>query len=290
MPRVMTVQGTLAELQEEERTSSMPSDVQSSQVLERIIIVANQLSVRACRRAEGRGWSFAWDEDSLLLQLKDALPSDMEVLYIGSLSFDVEAHEQDDVAQTLLERFKCVLTFLPPDLHDYFYHRFWQLFHYMLPFSSSGGGGYDRSLWEAYVLTNKLFSERVIEVINPEEDYVWIHNYHLMALLTFLRRHFNRLRLGFFLHVPFPSSEIYRTLPFREEILKALLNCDIIDFHTFDYAHHFLSCCSRILGIEYQSKRGYIGLDYFGRTIGIKILPVGIHMGQLQSVLHLPDK
>ncbi|KAG6498460.1 hypothetical protein ZIOFF_046374 [Zingiber officinale] len=85
-------------------------------------------------------------------------------------------------------------------------------------------------------------------------------------------------------------GEETRTVPFREEILKALLNCDIIDFHTFDYAHHFLSCCSRILGIEYQSKRGYIGLDYFGRTIGIKILPVGIHMGQLQSVLHLPDK
>ncbi|KAG6498490.1 hypothetical protein ZIOFF_046404 [Zingiber officinale] len=160
-----------------------------------------------------------------------------------------------------------------------------------LPFSSSSGGGrYDRGLWEAYVLANKLFSERVVEVINPEEDYVWIHDYHLMALPTFLRRHFNRLRLGFFLHVPFPSSEIYRTLPFREEILKALLNCDIIGFHTFDYARHFLSCCSRILGIEYQSKRGYIGLDYFGRTIGIKIMPVGIHMGQLQSVLHLPDK
>lgn len=101
---------------------------------------------------------------------------------------------------------------------------------------------------------------------------------------------FNRLRIGFFLHSPFPSSEIYRTLPVREEILKALLNCDLIGFHTFDYARHFLSCCSRMLGIEYQSKRGYIGLDYFGRTVGIKIMPVGIHMGQVQSVLRLPDR
>ncbi|XP_020675547.1 probable alpha,alpha-trehalose-phosphate synthase [UDP-forming] 7 [Dendrobium catenatum] len=107
---------------------------------------------------------------------------------------------------------------------------------------------------------------------------------------TFLRSRFNRLRMGFFLHSPFPSSEIYHTFPVREEILKALLNCDLDGFHTFDYAHHFLSCCSRILGIEYQSKRGYIGLEYFGRIVGIKIMPVGIHMGQLQSALALPDK
>ncbi|PPD70291.1 hypothetical protein GOBAR_DD32835 [Gossypium barbadense] len=96
--------------------------------------------------------------------------------------------------------------------------------------------------------------------------------------------------MGFFLHSPFPSSEIYRTLPVREEILKALLNSDLIGFHTFDYARHFLSCCSRMLGLEYQSKRGYIGVEYYGRTIGIKIMPVGIHMAQIESVLRLADK
>ncbi|XP_022724861.1 probable alpha,alpha-trehalose-phosphate synthase [UDP-forming] 7 isoform X2 [Durio zibethinus] len=160
----------------------------------------------------------------------------------------------------------------------------------MLPFSANHGGRFDRSLWEAYVAANKIFSQRVIEVINPEDDYVWIHDYHLMVLPTFLRRRFIRLRMGFFLHSPFPSSEIYRTLPVREEILKALLNSDLIGFHTFDYARHFLSCCSRMLGLEYQSKRGYIGLEYYGRTIGIKIMPVGIHMAQIESVLRLADR
>ncbi|XP_073006945.1 probable alpha,alpha-trehalose-phosphate synthase [UDP-forming] 7 [Typha latifolia] len=295
MPRVMTVPGTLSELDDEERANSVSSDVPSSIVQDRIIIVANQLPVRSKRRPDGRGWAFSWDEDSLLLQLKDGLPDDMEVLYVGSLRVDVEAHEQDEVAQTLLERFKCVPAFLPPDILEKYYHGFckqqlWPLFHYMLPLSADHGGRFDRALWESYVLANKLFSQKVIEILNPEDDYVWIHDYHLMALPTFLRRRFNRLRMGFFLHSPFPSSEIYRTLTVREEILKALLNCDLIGFHTFDYARHFLSCCSRMLGIEYQSKRGYIGLDYFGRTIGIKIMPVGIHMGQLESVLRLPDK
>lgn len=87
------------------------------------------------------------------------------------------------------------------------------------------------------------------------------------------------------MHSTFPSSEIYRTIPVRNEILQSLLNCDLLGFHTFDYARHFLSCCSRMLGLDYQSKRGYIGLDYYGRTVSIKILPAGIHMGQLQSIL-----
>lgn len=291
---MMTVAGVISEM-DDDQANSVSSDVPSSIVQDRIIIVANQLPVRAKRRPDNKGWSFSWDEDSLLLHLKHGLPEDMEVLYVGSLKVEVDVDEQDDVSQILLEKFKCVPAFLPQDIHTKFYHGFckhhlWPLFHYMLPFSASHGGRFDRSLWEAYVAANKIFSQRVIEVINPEDDYVWIHDYHLMVLPTFLRRRFIKLRMGFFLHSPFPSSEIYRTLPVREEILKALLNADLIGFHTFDYARHFLSCCSRMLGLEYKSKRGYIGLEYYGRTVGIKIMPVGIHMGQIESVLRLADK
>ncbi|XP_028078806.1 alpha,alpha-trehalose-phosphate synthase [UDP-forming] 6 isoform X2 [Camellia sinensis] len=159
----------------------------------------------------------------------------------------------------------------------------------MLPLSPELGGRFNRSLWQAYVSVNKIFADRIMEVINPEDDFVWVHDYHLMVLPTFLRKRFNRVKLGFFLHSPFPSSEIYKTLPIREELLRAILNADLIGFHTFDYARHFLSCCSRMLGLSYESKRGYIGLEYYGRTVSIKILPVGIHMGQLQSVLSLTE-
>ncbi|KAL5707397.1 hypothetical protein ACHQM5_018301 [Ranunculus cassubicifolius] len=294
LPRVMTVPGIVSEL-DDDQANSVSSDVPSSISQDRIIIVANQLPVKAKRRPDNKGWSFSWDEDSLLLQLKDGLPDDMEVIYIGCLKVDVDVNEQDDVAQILLERFKSVPAFLPPDILSKFYHGFckqhlWPLFHYMLPYSADHGGRFERASWEAYVSANKIFSQKVIEVINPEDDFVWIHDYHLMVLPTFLRRRFNRLRMGFFLHSPFPSSEIYRTLPVREEILKALLNSDLIGFHTFDYARHFLSCCSRMLGLEYQSKRGYIGLEYYGRMVGIKIMPVGVHMGQIESVLSLADK
>lgn len=293
LPRVMTVAGIISDLDEEHANSS-GSDAPSSVSQDRMIIVGNQLPLRAHRRADDSGWDFSWDEDSLLLQLKDGLGEDLEVIYIGCLREEIEPREQDDVAQTLLETFKCVPAFLPSELFTRFYHGFckqqlWPLFHYMLPLSPELGGRFDRLLWQAYVSVNKIFADKVMEVINPDDDFVWVHDYHLMVLPTFLRKRFYRVKLGFFLHSPFPSSEIYRTLPVRDELLRALLNADLIGFHTFDYARHFLSCCSRMLGLSYQSKRGYIGLEYYGRTVSIKILPVGIHMGQLQSVMDLPE-
>ncbi|KAL6969478.1 putative alpha,alpha-trehalose-phosphate synthase [UDP-forming] 9 [Sarracenia purpurea var. burkii] len=287
LPRVMTVPGIICDLDGD-------SDGVSSVCRERKIVVANMLPLQAQRDVETAKWCFSWDEDSLLLQLKDGFSLDTEVVYVGSLKVEVDASEQEEVSQKLLDNFNCVPTFLPHEIHEKFYQGFckqqlWPLFHYMLPMCSDHGDRFDRLLWQAYVSANKIFSDKVMEVINPEDDCVWVHDYHLMVLPTFLRKRYNRVKLGFFLHSPFPSSEIYRTLPVRDEILKGLLNCDLIGFHTFDYARHFLSCCSRMLGLDYESKRGHIGLDYFGRTVFIKILPVGIHMGQLESAFNHPS-
>ncbi|KAI9174764.1 hypothetical protein LWI28_022412 [Acer negundo] len=270
------------------------SDEHSSKLRKKNILVASFLPVHAQKDSVSGKWCFSFDEDSLLLQMKDGFSSDTDVFYVGSLKADVDSSEQDEVSQRLQEEFNCVPTFLPPDLHKKFYHGFckqylWPLFHYMLPIFSDYGNRFDRLQWQAYVSANMKFVDKITEVINPEEDYVWVHDYHLMILLTFLRKRFLRVKLGFFLHGPFPSSEIYRTLPVRNEILKALLNADLIGFHTYDYARHFLSCCSRLLGLDYESKRGYIGLEYLGRTIYIKILAVGIHMGQLESALNHPS-
>ncbi|KAK2399626.1 alpha,alpha-trehalose-phosphate synthase [UDP-forming] [Trifolium repens] len=298
IPRIMTVAGLISDVNvDDDQVESVASDLSSSSVhRDRIIIVANQLPIKAQKNQDGNRsfWSFDWDEDSLL-QLKDGIgDEDIEVIYVGCLKEDVPLNEQDEVSMILLENYKCVPTFLPPEMFTKYYHGFckqqlWPLFHYMLPLSPGLGGRFNRSLWQAYVSVNKIFADRIMEVINPEDDYVWIHDYHLMVLPTFLRKRFNRVKLGFFLHSPFPSSEIYKTLPIREELLRALLNSDLIGFHTFDYARHFLSCCSRMLGLTYESKRGYIGIEYYGRTVNIKILPVGIHMGQIQSVLRLPE-
>lgn len=291
LPRVMTTPGVIPDV---DGCGFNDADSDSSASRERKIIVTNMLPINAQKDLETNKWVFTRDEDSLYLQLRDGFSPETEVIYVGSLKVEVDVSEQDEVAQQLMDNFKCVPTYLPHDLHKKFYHGFckqqlWPLFHYMLPMSPDHGERFDRVLWKAYVSANKIFADKVMEVVNPEDDYIWVHDYHLMVLPTFLRKHFNRVKLGFFLHSPFPSSEIYRTLPVRNEILRGLLNCDLIGFHTFDYARHFLSCCSRMMGLYYESKRGHIGLDYSGRTVYIKILPVGIHLGRLESVLSLPS-
>ncbi|RXH96246.1 hypothetical protein DVH24_008750 [Malus domestica] len=293
LPRVMTVEGVIPDVKSSDGVDEDIS-VPPSEICEKKIIVAHFLPLHAQKDAKSGKWNFSLDEDPVLLQLKDGFPSGTVVIYVGSLKVDIDASEQEEVSQKLLEEFNCVPTFLPSELHKNYYHGFckqylWPLFHYMLPMCPDHSNRFERHLWQAYVSANKMYADKVMEVINPENDIVWVHDYHLMLLPTFLRRRFTRVKLGFFLHSPFPSSEIYRTLPVRDEILRALLNVDLIGFHTFDYARHFLSCCSRMLGLEYESKRGYIGLEYFGRTVYIKILPVGIHMGQLESALNHPS-
>lgn len=209
-PRVKTVAGVLSEL-DDESTNSVYSDAPSSIIQERIIIVGNQLPIRMHRKAgsdEG-GWLFSWDEDSLLLQLKDGLKEDVEIIYVGCLKEEIAPSEQDSVAQKLLETFKCVPAFLPPELFSKFYHGFckqhlWPLFHYMLPLSPNLGGRFDRSFWQAYVSVNKIFADKVMEVISPEDDFIWVHDYHLMVLPTFLRKRCNRVKLGFFSPQPIP--------------------------------------------------------------------------------------
>ncbi|GAA0150040.1 hypothetical protein LIER_09066 [Lithospermum erythrorhizon] len=289
LPRVMTVSGIMSD---GSASSDGDTDKTSSKSSERIIIVANMLPLNAQKDVETGQWCFSLDEDSILLHLKDQFAPETEVIYVGSLKVNIEPNAQDEISKRLRREFNCAPTFLSQEAHNKFYHGFckqqlWPLFHYMLPISPDHGDRFDLQLWRAYISANKTFTQKIAEVSNPEEDYVWIQDYHLMIVPTLLRRRYNRAKIGFFLHSPFPSSEIYRTLPVREEILKGLLNCDLIGFQTFDYARHFLSCCSRMLGLDYESKRGHIGLDYFGRTVFIKILPVGIHMGRLESVLNL---
>ncbi|KAJ4754323.1 trehalose phosphate synthase [Rhynchospora pubera] len=285
LPRVMTL------------PASAFDDQSTPDICPRRIVVSHRLPLRAYLDPTSpfNGVSFSFDTDTAAYQLRAGLPS--PVIHVGTLPdtpvlIDPAFHEE--LSQYLFTRFSCLPVFVPGELHSRFYHGFckhylWPLLHYLLPLTPSFGLPFDRSLYRSYLSANKLFADRITEILNPDDDFVWVHDYHLLALPTFLRKRFPRVKLGFFLHSPFPSSEIFRTIPVRDDLLRALLNSDLVGFHTFDYARHFLSSCSRLLGLDYQSKRGYIGIEYYGRTVTIKILPIGIDMDQLRSVVTSPE-
>ncbi|MEW5315842.1 MAG: hypothetical protein WDW38_007244 [Sanguina aurantia] len=273
-------QGFDAPLRTPGASSRLSLDNADTGRLSRLIIVSNHLPVRIKRAPEG--WEFEWDEDALVAQAKDGIPAGCDVLYVGSLPVDVPLEDQEGVATDLKRMFNCSPVFMDSELKEKYYKGFckqqlWPLFHYVLPMSPTSLGRFDAELWQAYVKANKIFCDKLVEEAASEGDCVWIHDYHLLVLPSLLRKRFNRIRCGLFLHSPFPSSEIFRAFPKREEILRSMLNTDLLGFHTFDYARHFLSCASRMLGIEHETSRGTITLDYYGRTIGIKIMPTGIN-------------
>ncbi|KAK8697517.1 hypothetical protein V6N13_113662 [Hibiscus sabdariffa] len=192
IPGAMKVPGVVSEFEEEEQ-QSMPR--------KRVIVVSNQLPLRAWRDSVTEEWCFEFDENDLLAQLKDAFPPDTEVRYVGTLRADVDAADQEEVARVLHDKLSCETIFLPVELRNLFYHGFckhylWPLLHYMMPTPGSDGVRFDWAQWKAYVSANKIFAEKVLEVMfrdDEDGDHVWVHDYHLMALPTFLRRRCNRI-------------------------------------------------------------------------------------------------
>ena len=127
---------------------------------------------------------------------------------------------------------------IPQDLYDDYYEGFsnsaiWPLFHYM-----SERCRFSSTSWQSYRKVNELFAEVVLDQVR-DGDRVWIHDYQLMLLPEMLRRARRNLTIGFFLHIPFPSAEVFRILPWRRDVLVGLLGSDLIGFHTLEYMRHF---------------------------------------------------
>jgi len=154
-----------------------------------------------------------------------------------------------------------------------------------------GGRGREKELWSAYNQVNRKFSEVVVQCFN-EGDLVWIHGFHLLILPSYLTRRISMAKIGIFLHTPFPSSEIFRTLWCREDLLRGMLNADQVGFHLFEYARHFLTCCRRLLGLNYgmipdaSGKGGYtLAIDTNGRHVAVTSIHAGIEPPVLNQIL-----
>ncbi len=172
--------------------------------------------------------------------------------WIGWPGVTVEDPAKQARVTEMLAGFHAHPVFLSDHSMDKFYHGFcnktiWPLFHYFPSYTVC-----EESFYAHYRCVNRIFCEAVARLMKPE-DVVWIHDYHLMLLPQLLREQKPAATIGFFLHIPFPSFEIFRLLPqtWRAEILEGLLGADLIGFHTYDYAQHFLRSVLRILGHEH---------------------------------------
>jgi trehalose 6-phosphate synthase/phosphatase len=183
------------------------------------------------------------------------------------------------VAQRLA-RDRLYPVFLSSDEEDDYYNRvcndtLWPLFHYF-----SDRLRITPEAWQRYVDVNIRFADAILAHCEPDSR-VWIHDFHLMLAPAILRAREPRLSIGFFLHTPFPSSEVYRLLPAREQLLRGVLGADYVSFQIGDYARHFRSSCLRILGVD--SEPDWLELD--GRRVGIGVDPIGIDVAGFRETL-----
>jgi len=140
---------------------------------------------------------------------------------------------------------------VPKALYNDYYEGFandtiWPLFHYFPNLVS-----FNQSTFQAYTEVNRLFSNKIAELVQPD-DLIWIHDYQLMLLPAMVRENFPSANIGFFLHIPFPSYELFKLFPrkWREAILNGIIGADLIGFHTNDYTQHFLKSVKRTLGYD----------------------------------------
>lgn len=151
----------------------------------------------------------------------------------------------------------------------------WPLFHYRLDLTE-----YERETGKGYERVNERFAENVQPLIE-EEDLVWVHDYHLLPLGERLRARGLKNRIGFFLHIPWPPTRLFVSLPFHERLVRTMLNYDLVGFQNNEWLESFLHYCRKELGAEVDEETGIISFE--GRTMRAKAYPIGIDWDHFQA-------
>jgi trehalose 6-phosphate synthase/phosphatase len=196
-----------------------------------------------------------------------------DYLWVGWPGTNVERKLKPVVTEYAEKNYKARPVFLTEESVDCFYHGFcnktiWPLFHYFPTLVR-----YQGDYWNEYKQVNQVFADALKEILRPD-DLLWVHDYQLMLLPGLIRQQMPGLSIGFFLHIPFPSWEIFRLLPreWRKEIIEGLLGASLIGFHTHDYTRHFLSSVLRTAGYEH-----HLGcLTLRDRVVKADTFPMGI--------------
>jgi trehalose 6-phosphate synthase/phosphatase len=178
----------------------------------------------------------------------------------------------------LLKERQCIPVHLTNHQTQHYYEGFcnktiWPLFHYFTQFAE-----YDAGDWEMYQQVNQRFAEAALTVLE-DGDSIWVHDYQLLLVPDLIKQANPNITVGFFLHIPFPSYEVFRLLPWRNELLQGILGADLIGFHTFDYERHFFSCVRRLLGYEITLNK----INTPSHLVLVDAFPMGIDYDKFES-------
>jgi trehalose 6-phosphate synthase/phosphatase len=256
----------------------------------RLILVSNRLPFHLLE--EGGKIVLKQSDGGLVTALKSYFQEDSNKdvfshkIWLGSADFPESRWDAYQEQNEVPGSFSILPLFIEPKIYNKYYNGFcnatlWPLFHYFPSFVV-----YDQEYFEMYEKVNELFAEQLLQIIQPG-DTLWIHDYQLLLLPQLIRDKIQDARIGFFLHIPFPSFEIFRLLhrPWKEKIIRGLLGADLIGFHTHEYVQHFLKSVRMVVGLDHQ----YRVVAHEGRLVKAELFPLGIDYKLFNSTSQLPE-
>ncbi len=256
----------------------------------RLILVSNRLPFQLAEKG-GKG-TLKQSDGGLVSALKSFFEEESnrdafsEKLWMGSADFPQSRWENFVKKNQLRESFSVHPIFIDSKVYNKYYNGFcnatlWPLFHYFPSYVV-----YEQEYFEMYEAVNKQFAETLETIIQPG-DTIWIHDYQLFLLPELIREKFPDARIGFFLHIPFPSFEVFRLLhrPWKEKIIRGLLGADLIGFHTHEYVQHFLKTVRMVVGLDHQ----YRVIPHEGRLVKAELFPLGVDYNLFNETSQLPE-
>ena len=221
----------------------------------------------------------------LVAALEGLSADEYDAKWIGWPGGAVAPEKQPEIEKTLIEEHGCIPVFLTREEADAHYEGFsnssvWPLLHYMPNYLR-----YEPGWWEDYTRVNQRFADKVLATAH-DGDLVWVHDYQLLLVPAMLKAARPDLRVGFFLHTPFPAYDVFRCHPRRRELVAGMLGADLLGFHTFGYLRHFRSTAAQLLGVETEITRVRTADGHRGR---LGVYPIGINAPKFDETLDGPD-
>jgi len=250
----------------------------------RLIVVSNRLPLTLKKTEEG--WDTVRSSGGLASAMNPLLArSGGDWIGWSGDSEEGDRQERDAILSEWAKTDHCFAVHLPKDVAVGFYEGYanqtlWPVFH-----NFPSQLKFDAKHWAAYVEANRIFCEAVVNRYRPN-DLIWVHDYHLMLLPQMLRDRLPDAAVGFFLHIPFPSSEIFPVLPKREELLEGLLGADLLTFQTHGHLQQFRATLLRVLGMESKISEVAVG----SRPVRLEALPIGIAPEEYTNLLISDEK